>query len=192
MNFYEDKDGRLNDEKGELSEPDIAESEEREDEECVEGACETRLKEAESALAALQDRLLRTTAEMENVRRRAQKDKEDAVNYGNASLAKDILGFIDNLDRALQPSTQLSTLTPEHKALVDGLVLMKRDILAAFERHGIQQILSDGQPFDPTRHQAVSEVVEEGVQPGCVAQTLLPGYTIHGRLLRAAMVVVAK
>lgn len=190
MSLCKDKNERVSAE--ELESPKGTETAEREEPKPLEESCEARLKEAESALAVLQDRLLRATAEMENIRRRAKKDKEDAVSYGNASLAKDVLGFIDNLERALQPSIQLTSLTPEHKTLIEGLILMKRDILAALDRHGIRQIVSDGQPFDPALHQAVSEVADEKAKPGCVYQTLLPGYTLNGRLLRAAVVVVTK
>lgn len=155
-------------------------------------ACDTRLKAAEATITSLQDKLLRAAAEVENIRRRSQKDKEDAVKYGNASLAKDILGFIDNLERALQVTSLPTELTPEHKALLDGLTLINRDILAALERHGIYKVKSDGQPFDPALHQAVAEAPAGDGPVGVVHQTLQTGYTLHGRLLRAAMVVVTK
>lgn len=153
-------------------------------------SCSERLESAEKMVADLQDKLLRTVAEMENIRRRALKDKEDAIKFGNAALAKDILGFIDNLERALHPFS--TSENQELKSLVEGLSLMDRDILSALERHGICKIHSDGQPFDPAFHQAVSEVPTEGGQPGIVHQTLQTGYTLNGRLLRAAMVVVTK
>lgn len=155
-------------------------------------SCEADLRAAEETIADLKDKLLRAAAEMENIRRRAQKDKEDAVKFGNASLAKDILGFIDNLERALQQTPQDAPLSPEHRALVDGLHIMNRDILAALERHGICKVVSDGQPFNPELHQAVSEAPATDGKVGVVCQTLQTGYTLNGRLLRAAMVVVTR
>lgn len=163
-------------------------------------SCAERLSAAEEALRQSEERYLRVLADMENVRRRAIKEKEDAVKFGNAALARDLLTFVDNLERALQcaPSSDRkdvlpSDLSADVTAFVQGVQLVAKDVIDVLERHGIRKIVSTGQPFDPSVHQAVSEVPsQEGETAGSVKETLQTGYTLNGRLLRAAMVVVTK
>lgn len=163
-------------------------------------SCADRLAAAEEALRQSEERYLRVLADMENVRRRAIKEKEDAVKFGNAALARDLLAFVDNLERALQcaPSPDRkdagsSDLSPDVAAFVQGVQLVAKDVIDVLERHGIRKMVSTGQPFDPAVHQAVSEVPSGGEEAaGIVKETLQTGYTLNGRLLRAAMVVVTK
>lgn len=175
-------------------------TEESEQEAAAVDSCAARLAAAEEALHQSEERYLRVLAEMENLRRRVAREKEEAIKFGNTALAKDLLAFVDNLERALQcaplmdqaeESTQ--TVVPDIEAFVQGVRLVAKDVVGMLERHGIRKIVSTGQPFDPTLHQAVAEAsAVEGETAGTVKETLQTGYTLNGRLLRAAMVVVTK
>jgi molecular chaperone GrpE len=151
------------------------------------------LEEAKAEIGRLKDQLLRALAETENVRRRAARDREDAQRYAASNFAKDMLTVSDNLGRALQhiPAEQLES-DPALKSLYDGVAATERQLLAAFERHGIKRIEPLGEKFDANLHQAMFEVPGSGQPAGTVVQVLQPGYVMHDRLLRAAMVGVAK
>jgi molecular chaperone GrpE len=130
-------------------------------------------------------------ADVENARKRAQREKEDAAKFGASLLAKDVVLFVDNLERALLHSPNAAA-PEEVKSFIDGIAMTAKDVIATLERHGICKINSNGQPFDPELHQAVAEVPTENEPGGMVFDTLQTGYTINGRLLRAAMVAVTK
>lgn len=154
---------------------------------------EARIAELEAEVARYKDQALRALAEAENTRRRAQREIEDNSKYATANLARDILPLADNLRRALD------TLTPEERTaneklekFAQGIELVEREFLATIERHQIKRVDPLGQPFDHNLHQAVMQAEMPDKAPGTVVQVLQPGYTIHGRLLRPAMVVVAK
>lgn len=157
-----------------------------------------QLAQAEAALAAaqgecaeLRDKVLRTAAEMENLRRRLERDREDAVKYAAGKFAKDILSVADNLGRALAAVPRDDT-DPGLRNLVEGVAATEREMLNVFERHGIRRIQAEGQRFDPNLHQAMFEVADPTQPAGTVVQVVLPGYTLAERLLRPAMVAVAK
>jgi molecular chaperone GrpE len=146
----------------------------------------------EAELAATKDRLLRALAETENVRRRAEREREDMRKYAISGFAKDLLSAADNLRRALD-SMPLSEIREERvKSLIDGVEATERELLAAFERHGIRRIDPKGESFDHNFHQAIFETETADAPAGTVVEVLQPGYVIHGRLLRPAMVGVAK
>ena len=141
--------------------------------------------------ADLKDRLLRAVAETENVRRRADKDKQDASAYAVTGFARDMLNVSDNLRRALDtlPEEVDDTL----KGFVDGVGMTERELLNTLERHGIREVKPEaGEKFDPQLHQAMFEVPTSEVAPGSVVQVVAAGYVIKDRLLRPAMVGVAK
>ncbi|GHS92573.1 protein GrpE [Alphaproteobacteria bacterium] len=142
-------------------------------------------------LAEAKNQYLRALAEIENTRRRAEKDREEAAKFGAAALARDIITFVDNLERALKCGPK-GEEGGDVASFVQGIAMISKDILAALARHGVQKLESDGQPFDPALHQAVSEVASPDQKPGLVCETLQAGYTLNGRLLRAATVVVTK
>jgi molecular chaperone GrpE len=156
-----------------------------------EGSVDARLAAIESELAETKDRLLRALAETENVRRRAERERSDASKYGAASFAKDLLNVADNLRRALDAAGE-DEGDERMKALLQGVAATERELLAAFERHGIRRIDPAGERFDHNLHQAMFEVENTGQAPGTVVQVLQPGYVMHDRLLRPAMVGVAK
>ncbi|QEX19812.1 protein GrpE [Hypericibacter terrae] len=151
------------------------------------------LEEARAEAARLKDQLLRALAETENVRRRGQREREDAQRYAASNFAKDMLAVADNLGRALQhiPAEQLDS-DPALKTLYDGVAATERQLLSAFERHNIKRIEPLGEKFDSNLHQAMFEVPGTGQPAGTIVQVLQPGYVMHDRLLRAAMVGVAK
>lgn len=148
---------------------------------------------AQAEVAELKDRLLRTAAESENLRKRMEREKEDALKYGAGKFAKDILTVADNLRRALDsaPKSEGEASEPVRN-LVVGIEATERELLSVFERHGITRIDPKGQRFDPNLHQAMFEVQDPSQPSGTVVQVIAAGYVQHGRLLRAAMVGVSK
>lgn len=151
------------------------------------------LSKAQAEIAELKDRLLRTAAESENLRKRMEREKEDALKYGAAKFSKDILTVADNLRRAIEnvPKAEAEASEPVRN-LVVGIEATERELLSVFERHGITRIDPKGQRFDPNQHQAMFEVQDPSQPAGVVVQVIAAGYMQHGRLLRAAMVGVSK
>jgi molecular chaperone GrpE len=152
----------------------------------------TRIATLEAEVAALKDQHLRALAEVENVRRRGAKEREDAVRYAATGVARDLLSVADNLRRA-QESVPAGVAESEAvKTLIEGVAATERELLASFERNGIKQVSPLDQKFDHNFHQAIFEVENTGKPAGTVVQVLQPGYVLHDRLLRPAMVGVAK
>lgn len=155
-------------------------------------AGEPTVAELKSEIAALKDRVLRAMAEAENVRRRAEKDKADARDYAVTGFARDMVSVADNLRRALDALPSQLHDDERLKTFVDGVQLTERELMNAFERHGIRRIEPNGEKFDHNLHQAMFEVADSGQPAGTVVQVMQAGYVIKDRLLRAAMVGVAK
>lgn len=151
------------------------------------------LAEAQGEIARLKDQLLRALAETENLRRRAQREREDATKYAATAFARDILPVADNLGRALAAiPAGAAEQDPALNALQEGVAATERQLLAAFERHAIRRIDPMGERFDSNLHQAMFEVPGTGQPAGTIVQVLQPGYLLNDRLLRPAMVGVAK
>jgi molecular chaperone GrpE len=144
--------------------------------------------------ASLKDKVLRTLAEMENLRRRTDKEVADAKTYGVTSFARDMLTFADNLARALHnvPAEVRESADPALKSFVEGIELTERDFLSRLSRHGVRKLDPQGQKFDPNFHEALFELQDESVAPGTVAQVVENGFAIGDRVLRPAKVGVAK
>ena len=144
--------------------------------------------------ADLKDRLLRSLAEMENLRRRTEKQVADERVYGIASFARDMLAVADNMRRALDAVTPelRETADPAVKALIEGVELTERELLKVLEKHGVKKLEPLGGKFDPNLHQAMYEVPEPSVPAGTVVQVVQAGYTIGDRVLRPALVAVSK
>ena len=151
-----------------------------------------RIAELEAEIVALKDQHLRALAEVENVRRRTTKEREDAVRYAAASVARDLLSVADNLRRAQESVPELESQNEVVKTLIEGVAATERELLASFERNAIKQVSPLDQKFDHNFHQAIFEVENTGKPAGTVVQVLQPGYVLHDRLLRPAMVGVAK
>jgi molecular chaperone GrpE len=142
----------------------------------------------------LRDRLLRSLAEMENLRRRTEREVADTRVYAVAGFARDVLGVADNMARALQaPATELRQRADAGvKALLDGIELTERELLKVLEKHGVRKFEPHGEKFDPNLHQAMYEVPDTSLPPGTVAHVVQAGYMIGERVLRPALVAVAK
>ena len=161
---------------------------------------ETALPEVDPAEAAsretadLKDKLLRTLAEMENLRKRTAREVSDARTYGISGFARDVLDIADNLQRALDavPEEARAAADPGLKALIEGVELTERSLHNALEKNGVRRFDPAGEKFDPNVHQAMYEVSDPSVPAGTVVQVVQPGYMIGERMLRPALVAVAK
>ena len=153
---------------------------------------DARVGAVETELADAKDRLLRALAETENVRRRAERERSDAARFGAANFAKDMLNVADNLRRAIESAPAGQGDDELLRTLLQGVAATERELLAGFERHGVRRIDPLGERFDHNFHQAMFEVENTGKPAGTVVQVLQPGYVMHDRLLRPALVGVAK
>jgi len=144
--------------------------------------------------ADMKDRLLRTLAEMENLRKRTDREIADSRLYGVSSFARDVLGVADNMRRALEAVAPELRASAESgvKSLIEGVELTERELLKALEKNGVRQFTPQGEKFDPNLHQAMFEVTDATVPAGSVVQVVQPGYMIGERVLRPALVGVSK
>ena len=164
------------------------------------GADPTSERDAASVIEALnaentqlKDRVLRTLAEMENLRRRTEREVADAKSYGVTAFARDMLTVVDNLSRAIEHvPAEARAADSQLQALGEGVELTARDLEAALGRHGVKKLDPKGQKFDPNFHQAIFEAPDESVPAGTVSQVVQAGWTIGDRVLRPAMVGVSK
>ena len=142
----------------------------------------------------LKDRVLRTLAEMENLRRRTEREVNDAKTYGVTSFARDMLTVVDNLARALEhvPAEARASADPQIRSVIEGVELTARDLDAVLGRHGVRKLDPKGQRFDPNFHQAIFEAPDETIPSGTVSQVVQTGWTIGDRVLRPAMVGISK
>ena len=138
-------------------------------------------------IADKNDRLLRALAEADNIRRRSQRDREEAVRYAAEALVRDLIPILDNFDRALEAARAAG----ESTAIVDGVELIRREVMKALERHGVTRYSALGQRFDPNQHEAIARVVSVDKEPDTVVGETVPGYSLRGRVIRPAQVAVA-
>ena len=141
--------------------------------------------------AALKERMLRIAADAENMRKRAEREREDTAKYAISSFARDLVNVAENLKRALD-NVPAETKDPAIRPLRDGVEMTLKELLSVFERHGIRRIDPVGEPFDHNFHQAVAQLPAPDAPAGTVVQVLQAGYALGDRLLRPAMVGVAK
>ena len=140
----------------------------------------------------LRDEKLRLLADMENLRKRSDRDRMDSIRYGNINFARDILSLGDNLSRALDAIPKDAEKTETITNLINGLRMVQREFTSILEKHGIKKIEALNQRFDHNFHQAMMEIESEEVEEGIVIQEIQSGYNMHDRLLRPSMVGVAK
>jgi molecular chaperone GrpE len=157
-------------------------------------AQDVSVSEARREAAEFKDKLLRTLAEMENLRKRTEREVADARLYGVAGFAREVLAVADNMHRALEA---IGPELREHadakvKALIEGVELTERELLKALEKHGVKKFSPAGEKFDPNVHQAMFEMEDADVPAGHVAQVIQAGYMIGDRMLRPALVAVTK
>jgi molecular chaperone GrpE len=154
---------------------------------------EARIAELESQTADLTDRLLRAHAEMDNLRKRAEREKADIAKYAISKFARDIVGVSDNFQRAVAAVPPgAPEQDPALMSLIEGVAMSEREFLNVLERHGVKRIDPTGELFNPHLHQAVMEQPNAELPSGTVLRVVQPGYSIEDRVLRPAMVVVAK
>ncbi len=152
------------------------------------------MAEARREAAEFKDKLLRTLAEMENLRKRTEREVLDARMYGITGFARDVLAVADNMHRALAaigPELR-EAADPKVKALIEGVELTERELLKSLEKNGVKKFSPEGEKFDPNVHQAMYEIPTPDLPPGQVAQVIQAGYMIGDRVLRPAMVAVSK
>lgn len=150
-----------------------------------------QIAELTAEVAALKDRLVRTYADLENTRKRAERDRQDALKFGATKFARDMCEVADNLRRALS-SVPEDAGDANLVALTEGVKVTQAALSQIFERHGVKQIEAREQKFDPNLHEAMTEIEIPGAPPGTCVDVIEEGYTLNGRLLRPARVVVAK
>ncbi|PYO17894.1 MAG: nucleotide exchange factor GrpE [Candidatus Rokuibacteriota bacterium] len=146
-----------------------------------------RIADLERQLAEQKDRMLRAMAEADNIRRRAQRDADERVRYANESLVRELIPILDNFDRALASARSAGGAD----SLLAGVELTQRELLRVLERAGVTRYSAVGQPFDPTRHEAIARVVSVDAAPDTVVSETAPGYALQGRVVRPALVAVA-
>ncbi|MDH5722831.1 MAG: nucleotide exchange factor GrpE [Alphaproteobacteria bacterium] len=158
----------------------------------VSTAALNRIDELEKQLATMKDQMIRAVAETENIRKRSQREKEDARKFALSSFARDLLNVADNLRRALDSSTHENTNDPAHlKNLITGVEATERELLGVFQRNGIEKIEPLDKPFDPNFHEVMFETPIPNKPAGTVIQIIEPGYILNGRILKPARVGVS-
>ena len=148
----------------------------------------TQVREKEAEARANYDLFLRERADLENFKRRMQRDKAEALRFANEPVIRDLLPILDNLERAVSHAQG----TGNSQSLMDGVSLVLRSFLDMVEKHGVSRMSAKGQLFDPAKHEAMAQVENTEVAPNTVVDEYAPAYLLHDRLLRPALVVVAK
>ncbi len=148
----------------------------------------------EDKIKELEDKLARTLAEMENQRRRYEKEKDDAFEYGGFSFARESLNLIDNFDRAKQSLENDEKIKNSDalKKTIEHLDIVKKDLISIFKKNNIEEIVAVNKKLDPNLHQAMMEIEDENKEPGTIVQEIQKGYTMKDRLLRPSLVAVSK
>ena len=167
-------------------------SEELKDQEDAEISPEDLIEKLNEEITSLKDQRLRAIAELENFRKRAEKDQSDALKYGISNFAKEIINIRDKIERAQSSISDEAKNNEAIKSVIEGIDLIAQSVVSTFEKIGIKKIESLNEKFDHNLHQAMMEIENEELEPGTIVQELIPGYTLHDRLLRPAMVGVSK
>ena len=178
------KDDKLDEAQSENNEED-ADSEEEDTKETEEDILKEEIK-------TLKEEKIRVLAEMENLRKRFEREKIDSIKYGSVNFARDILSPGDNLERALSAINEEEEHPQSIKNLIEGLLMVKKELSTALEKNGIEKIDTLNKKFDPNLHQAMMEIENNDLDEGVVVQEIQTGYMMHDRLLRPAMVGVSK
>ena len=156
------------------------------------GALEARIAEAEQTLEATRDQLLRRTAELENMRRRHQQEREQLVFEANKRLILDLLGIVDDLERTIEHASESDDRSRSKDPMTQGIELIYKSFLKTLERYGVTPMQTLGEPFDPMKHDALLEEPRADVAPGIVTREIQRGYLLRDNVLRHAKVFVSK
>jgi molecular chaperone GrpE len=154
----------------------------------TEATLEQKLAEAQAETARVRDQLLRTAADFDNFRKRSRRAEDDAQRRGREQMLKDLLPVFDNLERAVQHAES----SPEAQAVAAGLRMVLKQFVDTLEKAGIKRVATVGQPFDPTRHEAIQHLESKEHPAGVIMVEVQPGYLMGDNLVRAALVVVSK
>ena len=179
----------------EVNEENIDENISDKNEENDDATEDTEPSEEESLkeeIRILKEEKIRVLAEMENLRKRFDREKIDSIKYGSVNFARDILSPGDNLERALSSINKEEDHPKSIKNLIEGLLMVKKELSLVLEKNGVKKIDTINKKFDPNLHQAMMEVEKDDIEEGVVVQEIQPGYMMHDRLLRPAMVGVSK
>lgn len=152
------------------------------------GGLEAELAAAKEEAKQANDRWMRERADLENLKKRSAREREDAVRFGTEKLVRDLLPVVDNLERAVAAAAQRGS----DPSLAEGVALVRKTLLDALERHGVSRVAAEGERFDPNHHEAVAHIESAEHAPNAVIAEHQPGYRLHDRLLRPAMVTVSK
>jgi molecular chaperone GrpE len=155
-----------------------------------EGEAEAVASRLREELADADDRLLRLQAEFENFRKRALRERQEAVQYGSQNLFKDLVSVVDNLERAIAHARESGG--GDLASFLQGVELVQRELLAIFEKNHVTEIEAQGKPFDPALHEAMAQVASGDVPPNTVIEVLQKGFQLRDRLVRPSRVIVAK
>jgi len=166
-------------------------SEEPKEKEEAENSPEDLIEKLNEEITGLKDQRLLAIADLENFRKRAEKDQSDALKYGISNFAKEIINIRDNIERAQSSISDEAKNNEDIKSVIEGIDLIAQSVVSTFEKIGIKKIESLNEKFDHNLHQAMMEIENDDLQPGTIVQELIPGYTLHDRLLRPAMVGVS-
>ena len=153
-------------------------------------ALEQRIQALEQERAQLEENLVRLHADFENHRKRTLREKQEALSYGHENVVKDVLVVVDNLDRAIEHASASSGA--DFEGMLQGVELVRRELLAVLAKHGVSPIEAEGEGFDPNIHEALAQTADERIPAGRVARMLQKGYRLRDRLLRPARVMVSK
>ena len=191
-----EKDQNINseDQNKEIKEADAKEEIQEEQGDLIEKNQEVKEVTPEEKIKELEDKVARAFAEMENQRRRYEKEKEDAFDYGGFSFAKEALNLIDNLERSKQilESDEVLRDTKALKKTLEHFEIISKDMISIFSKNGITPIISIGKKLDPNQHQAMIEIDDDQKEPGTIVQEIQKGFMMKDRLLRPALVGVSK
>ncbi len=157
----------------------------------IEASPEAQIAQLEQDLAVVKDRMLRLAAELENTRRRADREKQDAAKFGISNFARDMLTVADNFQRALDAAPDGDAPKDVIESFINGIQLTEKEMMSALQRHGVIRLEPAGEKFDPNLHQAIAEVPGNGAPAGIVVDIVQPGFVIGERVLRPAMVTVS-
>ena len=171
-------------------EEQVSESPKEKEEEVI--SPEDLIEKLNEEITGLKDQRLRAIAELENFRKRAEKDQSDALKYGISNFAKEIINIRDNIERAQSSISEEAKNNEAIKSVIEGIDLIAQSVVSTFEKIGIKKIESLNEKFDHNLNQAMMEIENGDLEPGTIVQELIPGYTLHDRLLRPAMVGVSK
>jgi molecular chaperone GrpE len=153
-------------------------------------ALEARISALEKEKAQLEDRLVRLHADFENHRKRTLREKQEALSYGHEIVVKDLLPVVDNLERAIEHAS--ASTGADFEGMLQGVELVRRELLAVLAKHGVSPIEAEGEVFDPNLHEALAQMEDEKVPAGRIGRMLQKGYRLRDRLLRPARVIVSK